>query len=47
MRQSLSCGRVSMLFPPYFDYDTCLIYYDPDDVIKLLYTLYAFIALSF
>jgi hypothetical protein len=31
----------------YFDYDTCLRYYDPDDVIKLLYSLYAFIALSF
>jgi hypothetical protein len=31
----------------YFDYETCLRYYDPDDVIKLLYSLYAFIALSF
>jgi hypothetical protein len=34
------------LIPPYFDYDTCLRYYNPDDVIKLLYSLYAFIALS-
>jgi hypothetical protein len=47
MPQSPSFGRVSMLFSLYFDYDTCLIYYDLDDVIKLLYALYAFIALSF
>jgi hypothetical protein len=45
MRQSPSCGRVSMLFLSYFD--TCERYNDPDDVIKLLYSLYAFIALSF
>jgi hypothetical protein len=36
-----------MLIPPYFDNETCLRYYDPDDVIKLLYSLYAFIVLSF
>jgi hypothetical protein len=35
------------LIPPYFDYDTGLRYYDLDDVIKLLYSLYTFIALSF
>jgi hypothetical protein len=35
------------LIPPYFDYETCLRYYDPDDVIKLVYSLYAFIAFSF
>jgi hypothetical protein len=38
MRQSPSYGRVSYLIPPYFDNDTCLRYYDPDDVIKLLYS---------
>jgi hypothetical protein len=35
------------LIPSYFDYETCLRYYDSDDVIKLLYSLYIFIVLSF
>jgi hypothetical protein len=47
MRESPSCGRVSM-----FNYVVLwqwylLRYCDLDDVIKLLYSLYSFIALSF